>query len=313
MTADLLDPETAFAEALARRAAEADAALDALLAAPERPVGDGERRVVDAMRYAALGGGKRLRAFLTLETAALFAVRGPGPVRAAAAVECLHAYSLAHDDLPCMDDDDLRRGKPTAHIAFDEATAVLAGDALQSRAFEILADPATDPEAAVRAELVLVLAKAAGAAGMVGGQMLDIAAENAAEAGGPPLDLAAIERLQALKTGALIRAAAAMGAALGRAAPAARAAIDRFAHALGRAFQIADDLIDVAGDEAAAGKRLRKDEAAGKATFVDLLGVEGARARAAELVDEAEAALAPFGPAATLLRQAARFSARRSR
>ena len=254
--------------------------------------------VRDAMEYA-LSGGKRLRGFLVLESARL---HGIGPERAvfpAMAVEALHAYSLVHDDLPCMDDDDLRRGQPTVHRVWDEATAVLAGDALQTLAFECLARPETGP-AGVRIDLVAALAQASGIDGMVLGQALDIAAETA----GVPLGVAQITRLQASKTGALIRWSAEAGARLAGADP---AALSAYAGALGLAFQIADDILDVEGDPATAGKRLRKDAAAGKATFVSLLGLDAARARAAELVDEACAALAPYGAEAGTLRDAARF------
>ncbi|MCX8507516.1 MAG: polyprenyl synthetase family protein [Rhodobacteraceae bacterium] len=250
--------------------------------------------VVQAMRYA-LQGGKRLRAFLVLESAALHGVAEALP--AAAGVEALHAYSLVHDDLPCMDDDDLRRGQPTLHVKWDEATAVLAGDALQTLAFELCCDPVLGPR---RIDLVAALAKASGAEGMVLGQALDIAAETAPV----PLTLADITRLQAGKTGALISFAAEAGAIL---AGADRAPLAAYATALGLAFQIADDILDVTGDPPKAGKKLRKDEVAGKATFVSLLGLDGARARAHDLVAEAEAALHPYGAAADGLREAARF------
>ncbi len=295
--------DDAFETALSARAAEIEATLDRLLPTPDGP----ERRVAEAMRYAALGGGKRLRGFLVVETARLFGAAGDGPLRAAAAVECLHAYSLVHDDLPAMDDDDLRRGKPTAHLAFDEATAILAGDALQTRAFEILLDPATASSAESRAEIAAHLARAAGADGMVGGQMIDILAETRAA----PLEPAEIRRMQGLKTGALIAASARMGAALGAASPEAAAAIRVYGEAVGAAFQIADDLLDATGDEAAAGKRLRKDAGAGKATLPSALGAEAARAEAEARVAAAEAALERFGAAGAVLRQAARFAIRR--
>ena len=278
--------------------AEVEAAVAGLLAPFRGPVGD-------AMRYAC-EGGKKLRAILLLESAALFDVDRSRAVRAGAAIEMVHAYSLVHDDLPCMDDDALRRGRPTVHRAWDEATAVLAGDALQSAAFEILADPCTHPDAGVRAALVLSLARAAGAEGMVEGQALDIGAETAPA----PLDLAAVTRLQRLKTGRLLEWPCEAGAVLGGgdAAP-----LRVFAGALGLAFQIADDLLDVEGDAAAAGKAVGKDAARGKATFVSLLGVDGARDRARALVDEAEAALSPFGARADRLRGIARFVASRDR
>lgn len=290
-----------FAAALAAAAHRTEARLDRCL-----PVIRGERgeaELAAAMRHAALGGGKRLRAFLVLETAALFGADSEGAERVAAAVECLHAYSLVHDDLPCMDDDDFRRGQPTVHRRWDEATAVLAGDALQSLAFELLADPLTHPDAAVRATLVMALAQAAGHAGMVGGQALDLAAETA-EA---PLTGAQVRRLQALKTGALIRLAAEAGAILGGAAEAERAGIRAYAEAVGEAFQIADDLLDATGSEADMGKRVGKDAGAGKATFLDILGLAGARARATALVAEAEARLAPFGARAARLAELAHF------
>ena len=299
----------AFAERLAARAAQTEAALDRLLPKQDGAAG----RVAAAMRYAALGGGKRLRAFLTLECAALFSAPEACAERAAAALECVHAYSLAHDDLPAMDDDDLRRGRPTAHVAFDEATAILAGDALQAVAFEILADPATHPAAETRCRMIADLAAAAGADGMVGGQMMDIEAERRSAPGdASSTTLEAVERLQALKTGRLIRAAALLGGAVGGAGEAERAALSRFADRLGLAFQIKDDLLDVEGDEAAAGKRLGKDASAGKATFVELLGVEGARAKAESAAAEAAAALSDFGDAAAALRAAARFAVQRT-
>ena len=294
-----------FAEVLSAAARRVERMLEACLP-PE--TGDlGEAELAAAMRYAVLDGGKRLRAFLTLEVAALFDSDGPttqkGAERAAAAVECLHAYSLVHDDMPCMDDDDLRRGKPTVHKAWDEATAVLAGDALQTLAFEILADPATHDDAGVRAQLVLRLAQASGHAGMVGGQAIDLAAESATT----PLGAAQVTRLQALKTGALIEFAAEAGAIVAQASEADIARIRAYAQALGEAFQVADDLLDLTGTEAEVGKRVGKDAGAGKATFVDILGHNGARARAADLVAEAEAQLAPYGARAARLAEAARF------
>lgn len=252
--------------------------------------------VVDAMRYA-LRGGKRLRGFLVLESARMLGA--PDGLSAAAAVEALHAYSLVHDDLPCMDDDDLRRGQPTVHVKWDEATAVLAGDALQTLAFELLCDPALG-SGDVRVSLVAGLAKASGAEGMVLGQALDIAAETAAA----PLGLAEITALQAGKTGALIRWSAQAGAVLAGADP---APLGNYATALGLAFQIWDDVLDVEGDAAKAGKRLQKDAEAGKATFVSLLGLDAAKARALTLIDEAEAHLAPYGTRAANLIAAARF------
>ncbi|KAM3107490.1 polyprenyl synthetase family protein [Phormidesmis sp. 146-33] len=278
-----------------RLAADAGLCEARLLVALE---GRADQPVTQAMRYA-LRGGKRLRAFLVLEGARMLGVPEERSVSAAAAIEALHAYSLVHDDLPCMDDDDLRRGQPTVHRKWDEATAVLAGDALQTMAFELLCDPALG-SAEVRMELVAGLARASGIDGMVLGQALDIAAETA----GRSLTLEEITALQAGKTGALIGFAAAAGAVI---AEADQGPLRRYAAALGLAFQIADDILDVTGDEAKTGKRLHKDAAAGKATFVSLLGLEGARARAAELVEEAEAALAGYGNAAANLIAAARF------
>lgn len=282
-----------FAQRLAQHAAAVEAAL--LAALSDRA----DQPVIHAMRYA-LRGGKRMRAFLVLEGAALFGIGTAQAMPAAAAVEALHAYSLVHDDLPCMDDDDLRRGQPTVHVEWDEATAVLAGDALQTLAFEFCCDPVLGP-ADRRIELVAALAKASGAEGMVLGQALDIAAETA----GRMLTLDEITALQAGKTGALIGFAACAGAIL---ADADRAPLAAYTAALGLAFQIADDILDVTGDPALAGKRLGKDAGAGKATFVSLLGLDGARRRAAELVAEAEAALSPYGAAAENLRDAARFA-----
>lgn len=275
---------------------QADAALveARLLAALS---GKADQPVTQAMRYA-VQGGKRLRGFLVLEGARMLGVQEARSVSAAAAIEALHAYSLVHDDLPCMDDDDLRRGQPTVHKRWDEATAVLAGDALQTLAFELLCDPALG-HAEVRMELVTGLAKASGIDGMVLGQALDIAAETSAA-----LTLDQITALQAGKTGALIGFAAEAGAVI---AGADRAPLRRYAAALGLAFQIADDILDVTGDEAKTGKRVGKDAGAGKATFVSLLGLAGAKVRAAALVGEAEAALSGYGAGAANLIAAARF------
>jgi farnesyl diphosphate synthase len=281
-----------FPERLAADAALCEARLLAALSAKS------DQPVTDAMRYA-VRGGKRLRGFLVLEGARMLGVAEDRSVSAAAAIEALHAYSLVHDDLPCMDDDDLRRGQPTVHKRWDEATAVLAGDALQTLAFDLLCDPMLG-SAEVRIALVSGLAKASGIDGMVLGQALDIAAETA----GRELTLEEITALQAGKTGALIGFAAEAGAVIARADP---APLRRYAAALGLAFQIADDILDVTGDEAKTGKRVGKDAGAGKATFVSLLGLVGARARAAELVREAEAALDPYGAGAINLRAAARF------
>lgn len=282
-----------------------DAARADIAATADRLLAPVAGDVGDAMRHA-MAGGKALRGILLLETAALFDVPRDPALRCAVAIEAMHAYSLVHDDLPCMDDDDLRRGRPTVHRAWDEATAVLTGDALQCLAFEILADPATDPDPALRAELVLTLARAAGAAGMVRGQALDIAAETA-EA---PLTLAAITELQALKTGRLLEWPCRAGALLGRADP---APLLDYAGALGLAFQIADDLLDVEGDVARVGKAVGKDAGAGKATFVSLLGTDGARARADALVARAKAALLPFGARAATLGDLAGYVVSRDR
>jgi farnesyl diphosphate synthase len=281
-----------FDAALGEAAGRVQARLDAALA------GRADLPVIHAMRHAA-SGGKRLRGFLVLEGARMLGVPPERAISAAAAVEALHAYSLVHDDLPAMDDDDLRRGQPTVHVKWDEATAILAGDALQTLAFELLCDPALGP-AEVRIALVAGLARASGAEGMVLGQALDIAAETAPV----PLTLAEITALQAGKTGALIRWSGTAGAVIAGADPGPLA---RYATALGLAFQIADDILDVTGDAEKAGKKLQKDAAAGKATFVSLLGLEGARARARDLAAEAEAALSPYGAAAANLSGAARF------
>ena len=281
-----------FHQVLQADAGRIAARLEAALA------GLGDQPVMAAMRYA-VQGGKRLRGFLVLESARLHGIAPEVAISAAAAVEALHAYSLIHDDLPCMDDDDLRRGLPTVHVKWDQATALLAGDALQTLAFGLLCDPDLGaPE--LRLALVAGLARAAGAEGMVRGQALDIAAETAVV----PLTLDQITALQAGKTGALIAWSATAGAVLARADAGPLA---RYAAALGLAFQIADDIMDVTGDAAKAGKRLGKDAGAGKATFVSLLGLDGARTRAGALVAEAEAALAPYGAAADRLRATARF------
>ena len=281
-----------FSAVLARDAGLIEARLALALA------DKGDLPVVAAMRYG-VQGGKRLRGFLVLESARMLGVAEASAIAAAAAIEALHAYSLIHDDLPCMDDDDLRRGQPTVHVKWDQATAVLAGDALQTLAFELLCD-ASLGSAEVRMALVSGLARASGAQGMVLGQALDIAAETAMV----PLSLDQITALQAGKTGALIGWAAQAGAVIAGADP---APLGRYAKALGLAFQIADDILDVTGDVGKAGKRLGKDAAAGKATFVSLLGLDGAKARAAALVAEAEAALLPYGAAAENLIAAARF------
>lgn len=291
-----------LAAAMRDVAAGVEAELDRLLPQPDGPTA----RLGEAMRYATLGGGKRLRALLAVAGGDLFGASRQGSLRVAAAIEMLHAYSLIHDDLPCMDDDDLRRGKPTLHRAFDEAAAVLAGDGLQAQAFEILADPATHEEADVRAELTLGLARAAGPRGMVGGQAIDLAAETRTAAG-RPLDYAEIAYLQALKTGALIAFAAESGAILGRASMADRAVLRDYAADLGLAFQIADDILDHEGSAAELGKAVGKDAGAGKATFVGLLGLEGAKAKARTLTNSARDRLARFGAAAAVLQELAEF------
>ena len=297
MTDTLWPDAVGFPEALAQAASLTDSALDRLLAVPP----DLEARVLEAMRYSALGPGKRLRPFLVLASARLFGVARSCALQVAAAVEMAHAYSLVHDDLPAMDDSDLRRGRPTCHKEFDEATAVLAGDGLLTMAFEVLAQPDAHPDPAVRCELVAGLAAAAGAAGMVGGQMIDLIAERRT------LDIGAITRLQRMKTGALIAFACEAGAILAKAPAEPRTALRGYARDLGLAFQIADDLLDVEGSSAETGKPVGADAAAGKATFVSILGVDRARAQADLLVRQAAAHLDLFGRRAELLREAARY------
>ncbi|MGO9459107.1 MAG: polyprenyl synthetase family protein [Rhodomicrobium sp.] len=258
-------------------------------------------RLLEAMRYGALGGGKRFRPFLVIESAGLFGVPVERALNAAAALECVHCYSLIHDDLPAMDDDDLRRGRPTVHKAFDEATAILAGDALLTLAFEIVAAPDTHPNPGVRAALGLALARAAGAAGMAGGQMLDL------EAPGKSLGEAEIRQLQRMKTGALITFGCVAGGLLGETTDANLAALRAYGDALGAAFQLADDLLDVEGDAALVGKATGKDQEAGKGTLVSLFGIEAAHAKLEALKAEALAALAPFKPHDGILAEAAEF------
>ncbi|KZE35018.1 polyprenyl synthetase family protein [Chelatococcus daeguensis] len=298
----------AFTERLEAAARALEPLLEALLGSAPL-VGEIVRppRLLAAMRHAVLDGGKRLRPFLTVETARLFGETGDGPLRAGAAIELLHCYSLVHDDLPAMDDDDLRRGRPTVHRAFDEATAILAGDALLTLAFDVLADPAVTADAAVRAELVLGLARAAGLGGMVGGQMLDLEAENRST----PFAEIEVRRLQAMKTGALIAFAVDAGGVVARAGGEERRCLAAYGRALGAAFQIADDILDREASTDVLGKRAAKDADRGKATLVDVLGIEAARAERDRLAEEAVAALAPFGPAADTLRAAARFAATR--
>ena len=265
------------------------------------PVDGAERRVVEAMRYALMGGGKRIRPFLVLNSARLFDVPEVGALRTAAAIEMVHSYSLVHDDLPAMDNADLRRGRPSVHRQFDEATAILAGDGLLTQAFEVLADAETHANPLVRSELVLALAQAAGAAGMVGGQMIDLEAQHA------KLDLAAITKLQRLKTGAIIRFSCEAGAILASAPTKERRALQRYAEDLGLAFQIADDLLDVESSAAVTGKPVGQDQAAGKATFVAVLGVDEARRQAKAIADRAASHLVGFEERANLLCEMAQF------
>jgi len=293
-----------FEARLAQAGKAVEGRLRELLAA-ERAGGIEAGRLGEAMRYATLSGGKRLRPFLVIESAALFGLAPADALNAAAAVECIHCYSLVHDDLPAMDDDDFRRGRATVHKAFDEATAILAGDGLLTLAFEILARPETHPDPGVRLELVAHLARAAGWEGMAGGQQLDLEAERSKQ------DAAGVARIQALKTGALISFAAEAGAILAGAAAEDRRRIRTFAEKLGLAFQIADDILDAVGDAATVGKATGKDAAAGKATFISLLGISLAREKLAQLEAEAIAALAPLGARAGVLKEAARFVARR--
>ena len=288
---------------LARIAQEIDSRFDALLAPPD----DSRRRLYEAMRHAAIGGGKRLRPLLVSAAARLFAVDPECALRVGLAVEAIHVYSLVHDDLPAMDDDDMRRGRPTVHKAFDEAIAILAGDAFQALAFELLAAPETSSDPFVRAELVTALATAAGPAGMVGGQAMDMAAAAVMH------DLGTVGRLQQLKTGALIGFSIEAGAILGRNPPEGRTRLRAFAHDLGLAFQIADDLLDAQGDPTTMGKAAGKDAAAGKATFVSLLGIDRARAQAQSLSQQAIDHLGNFGREADLLREIAVYAVDRDR
>ncbi len=288
---------TDLKHALDNAASKVERTLDSILS----PDGAPETVLYDAMRYTTLGGGKRLRPFLVYESAGLFDVPDVQALRAGAALELIHCYSLVHDDLPAMDDDDLRRGKPTVHKKFDEATAVLAGDGLLTLAFEVLADPETHTDPAVRISLVNAYARASGVRGMVGGQMIDLQAESRS------LNLDEITQLQRLKTGALISVACEAGAILGSADNNAKAALQDYSRDLGLAFQIADDLLDVEGSVEETGKAVNKDAAAGKGTFVSLLGVDGARARARELADQAVSSLSIFGAAADHLRETALF------
>ncbi|MGC6534031.1 MAG: polyprenyl synthetase family protein [Parvibaculales bacterium] len=288
---------SAFETARQNAVNQVTALMDTVLHTPDGP----ERRLVEAMRYAALDGGKGFRPFLAVATAKMFDVDEAQAVRAAMAVECVHCYSLIHDDLPAMDDDDMRRGRPSLHKAYDEATAILAGDALLTLAFEILADEKIHNDATVRADLVTRLAQAAGMQGMVGGQMMDLLSPDL------KLDAGGLTRLQKMKTGALISCAVEAGALLGQADDAQHHALVNYAHDIGLAFQIADDVLDVEGASADIGKTAGKDAASGKVTFASLLGVERARAQAASLIDQAVNHLDIFGPEADVLRQAAKF------
>jgi farnesyl diphosphate synthase len=280
-----------------------DQRFDRLLVIPD----DARARLYEAMRYCAMGGGKRMRPLLVVAACDLFHVDKERSLRVALAVECIHCYSLIHDDLPCMDDDDMRRGKPTLHKTYGEAAAVLAGDALHALAFEVLADEATHEDPFVRAELVRELARASGPSGMAGGQMMDLVAES------EPFDLPTTTRLQQLKTGALIAFCLEAGAIMGRVGEAQRKRLRGYAKDLGLAFQIADDILDVEGDSARTGKAVRKDEEAGKATFVSLLGLDRAKQQAEMLIDQAIGHLSGFGQEADLLRAIARFAIERDR
>ena len=302
----LAEPPVAALD-LASEAARIARQVDALFSSYLGDPGDGRDRLFAAMRHAGIGGGKRLRPLLTVAASRLFGIDEQRALRAGAAIEAIHVYSLIHDDLPCMDDDDFRRGRPTVHRAYDEATAVLAGDCFHDLAFEILSDAATHEDPFVRAELVLELARASGPNGMAGGQMLDLVAEGLA------LDVGAITRLQQLKTGALIEFAVEAACIMARLAPEARTPYRGYARDLGLAFQIADDLLDHAGDEATAGKRLNKDADAGKATFVSLVGEDRARQQCAMLVEQAIVHLHNHGEEADLLRAVARYVQERDR
>jgi len=297
LTETLWTDDVPLADAQAIATDLTDAVIDRLLALPAGL----EARVYEAMRYSALAPGKRLRAVMALASARLFGVARRSALQVAAAIELVHAYSLVHDDLPGMDNSDLRRGRPTSHKQFDEATAILAGDGLLTMAFEVLSHADTHGDPAVRCELVAALAAAAGAAGMVGGQMIDLIAEK------QPLDIGTITRLQRMKTGALIAFSCEAGAILAKAPHELRAALRGYAHDLGLAYQIADDLLDVEGSAEETGKPVGADAAAGKATFVSILGVERARAQARLLIDQAVAHLDLFEQRAELLRQVARF------
>jgi farnesyl diphosphate synthase len=305
--------ESPFLTRLEAVAADTEALLDRLLVAkPAQGELSRPARLIEAMRYSSLGGGKRFRPFLVVESARLLKVPRGRALMAGAALECVHCYSLVHDDLPAMDNDELRRGQPTAHKKFDEATAILAGDGLLTFAFDIVSRPQTHPDAAVRVALVGALARASGIGGMAGGQMLDLAAEGRfAKNGRQRLAEGEVRMLQAMKTGALLRFACQAGGILAAASPAQCKALDRYGAAVGQAFQIADDLLDLEGDTTLVGKQTGKDAAAGKATMVSVLGEAGAKKRLRQLVGEAEKALAPFGAAAAILIEGAHFVADR--
>lgn len=291
-------PDQMLDQAIRAMAQAVDQAFDRLLPVPD----DQRAPLYQAMRHSAIAGGKRMRPLLVKASADLFAVSPDASLRVGLAVECIHVYSLIHDDLPAMDDDPVRRGRPSCHIAFDEATAILAGDCLHDLAFAILVDEETSPDPFVQCELVRALALASGPAGMAGGQMMDLAAETA------PFDLPAVTRMQQLKTGALIAFCVEAGAILGRVPPEGRVHLQGYARDVGLAFQIADDLMDVSGDPERAGKTLGKDVAAGKATFVSLMGEERAREQAGLLIAQAKAHLRGYGEEADLLRRIADFA-----
>ncbi len=307
-----MSSENTFLSRLNAVAADTETLLDRVLG-PD-PI-DGERsrpgRLIASIRYSSLGGGKRFRPFLVVESAALFGLERSRALMTGAALECVHCYSLVHDDLPAMDNDDLRRGRPTAHKAFDDATAILAGDSLLTYAFDLLSRPETHPSADVRIRLVMALARASGLGGMVGGQILDLAAEGRFNDVPKPKTLSEVETLQAMKTGALIRFGAVAGAILGQADDERLKALDRYGAAVGQAFQIADDLLDIEGDAATVGKQTGKDAAAGKATIVGVLGIAKSKERLRALVDEASSALSMFGERADVLKAAAKFVAER--
>jgi farnesyl diphosphate synthase len=307
-----IDPQEVMLAAAQTVASDIESLLERLLGPnPEQGESSRPQRLIEAMRYGSLAGGKRLRPFLVVESGRLFDVPRSRALMAGAALECVHCYSLVHDDLPAMDDDALRRGKPTVHKAYDDATAILVGDSLLTFAFDVMARADVHPEAAVRIELVARLARASGLGGMAGGQMLDLAAEGRFDRDKPRLGESDISTLQWMKTGALIHFACVAGGVLGKASPEQIDALSRYGAALGRAFQIADDLLDVEGDAAAVGKAIGKDAAAGKATLVGLLGITGARERLKDLVAEADRALAPFRADAAMLKATARFVAER--